>query len=217
MSESKIYKGLYRPDFERDNCGFGLIAHMDGASSHWLVSTAIEALGRMTHRGAIAADGKTGDGCGLLMKKPDSFLRAVAAEAGLALADDYAVGVVFLSRDEATAAAARECLAGEVQAEGLEPAGWRPVPTDPSVLGDEATRGLPRIEHLFVNPAQGMDGAEFERHLFIARRRTEKRIEPADETFYVSSLSARVVSYKGLMMPDILADFYPDLKEPDLE
>ena len=108
--------GLYRPAFERGSCGFGLIAQMDGHPSHWLVETAIHSLCRLTHRGAIAADGKTGDGCGLLLKKPDGFLRAVAAEAGMALQDDYAVGVVFLAQDEPTAAAARETLAKEVEA-----------------------------------------------------------------------------------------------------
>ena len=77
-------QGLYRPEFERDNCGFGLIAHMDGAPSHWLVMTAITALARLTHRGAIAADQKTGDGCGLLLKKPDGFFKKAAAQAGLA-------------------------------------------------------------------------------------------------------------------------------------
>jgi glutamate synthase (NADPH/NADH) large chain len=218
VSESKIYKGLYRPDFERDNCGFGLIAHMDGAASHWLVSTAIEALGRMTHRGAIAADGKTGDGCGLLMKKPDSFLRAVAAEAGLALADDYAVGVVFLSRDEATAAAARECLAGEVQAEGLEPAGWRVVPTDASACGDAAKATQPQIEQIFVNRPAGMAEGDFERHLFIARRRAEKaRAAAGDSMFYVPTLSAQVISYKGMVMPEFLPVFYPDLGDARME
>ncbi|MGM0413433.1 MAG: hypothetical protein ACQERG_08985, partial [Pseudomonadota bacterium] len=87
-------RGLYRPEFERDNCGFGLIAQMDGEASHWLVSTAIDALARMTHRGAIAADGKTGDGCGLLLKKPDAFFREVAGGLGFELAEVYAVGMV---------------------------------------------------------------------------------------------------------------------------
>ena len=94
---------LYRSSFEKDNCGFGLIAHMDGANSHWLVDTAIKALARLTHRGAISADGKTGDGCGLLLQKPDALMRAVAQEQGFELADNYAVGVVFLSQDKAEA------------------------------------------------------------------------------------------------------------------
>ena len=111
---------LYRPEFEKDNCGFGLIAHMDGASSHWLVGTAIEALARLTHRGAISADGKTGDGCGLLLQKPDALMRAVAQEQGMKLADDYAVGVVFLSQDNIVADKARAQVNNELEDEGLE-------------------------------------------------------------------------------------------------
>ena len=83
---TELTQGLYRPEFERDNCVFGLIAQMDGKPSHWLVKTAIEALGNLTHRGAIGADGKTGDGCGLLLKKPDSFFKAIAEELGFSLA-----------------------------------------------------------------------------------------------------------------------------------
>ena len=89
--------GLYRPEFERDSCGFGLIAQMDGVASHELVTQAVEALKRMTHRGAIAADGKTGDGCGLLMKKPDRFLRRAAAAAGIKVGENYCAANVFLS------------------------------------------------------------------------------------------------------------------------
>ena len=135
MSESRL-QGLYRPAFERDNCGFGLIAQMDGEPSHWLVETAIDALGRMTHRGAIAADGKTGDGCGLLLKKPDAFFRREAEVLGMSLATTYAVGMVFLNPDEALAARARETLERELTGRGLTVAGWRTVPTDPSACGE---------------------------------------------------------------------------------
>ena len=214
MTKTNETTGLYHPSFERDNCGFGLIAHMDGATSHWLVSTAIEALGRMTHRGAIAADGKTGDGCGLLLKKPDSFLRAVASEAGLTLAEDYAVGVVFLPRSEAEASCAREVLGKEIAAEGLAIAGWRVVPTDASACGEAAQATQPQIEQIFVNRPADMAVSDFERHLFIARRRAEKQREAAgDEVFYVPTLSAQVISYKGMVMPEFLAQFYPDLAD----
>src|SRR6202041_1597165 len=99
--------GLCRASYERDSCGFGLIASLDDRASHWVLQTAISSLNRLTHRGAIAADGKTGDGCGLLIKQPTAFLRAVAAEAGLGLAPRFAAGLVFLNRDAAKAAAAR--------------------------------------------------------------------------------------------------------------
>ena len=100
-------RGLYKDTYERDSCGFGLIASLDDAASHWLVRTAITSLNRLTHRGAIAADGRTGDGCGLLLKRPERFLRAVAAECGIALGSRFASGLVFLSRDAQQAAAAR--------------------------------------------------------------------------------------------------------------
>src|SRR6266403_5311441 len=99
--------GLYKDAYERDSCGFGLIASLDDAPSHWLVRTAMTSLNRLTHRGAIAADGKTGDGCGLLLKKPEAFLRAVAAAAGVELGPRFASGLVFLHRDSALAQSAR--------------------------------------------------------------------------------------------------------------
>ena len=129
-------KGLYRPGEFKDNCGFGLMAHMQGQASHDLLEKAIEALACMTHRGGIAADGKTGDGCGLLMQKPDSFLRTVAQEElGTELGEFYAVGMVFLPRDTAKAEAAREAVNTAITNEGLGVAGWRVVPTDDVCLG----------------------------------------------------------------------------------
>jgi glutamate synthase (NADPH/NADH) large chain len=119
-------KGLYRESYEKDSCGFGLIANLDDEPSHWLVKTAIASLNRLTHRGAIAADGKTGDGCGLLLKKPEKFLRAVAKDAGIKLGPLFAAGNVFLSQDPALAARAKEELAAQLKNEGLEwPAGAR--------------------------------------------------------------------------------------------
>jgi len=172
--DSLAESGLYRPDFEHDNCGFGLIAQMDGRPSHWLVQTAITALGRMTHRGAIGADGRTGDGCGLLLRKPEKFLRAAAAQAGITLGDgEFATGIIFLSDD--------------------------------------------RIEQIFVSATEEMDTAEFNRHLFVARRRTEIALSDRDPSFYVNSLSAEVILYKGLVMPEYLPAFFIDLEDERLE
>lgn len=209
--------GLYQPDFERDNCGFGLIAQMDGRTSHWLVETAITALGRMTHRGAIGADGKTGDGCGLLLRKPDAFLRAAAADCGIKLRSEFATGLVFLSRDKQKAEAAKAILAKECKARGLEVNGWRVVPTDISACGEEAKRSVPGIEQIFVSANEEMDTSEFNRHLFVARRRTEIALRDSDAEFYVCSLSADVILYKGLVMPEYLASFYKDLEDDSLE
>ncbi len=189
---------------------------MDGVPSHWLVTTAITALARLTHRGAVAADRKTGDGCGLLLKKPDQFLRAIADELGYGLAEHYAVGMVFLNTDESRAAIARDRLVRELTDEGLEVLGWREVPVDPSACGEEALKTLPHIEQIFVNAPADVDEAVLERRLYIARRRTEKAIQPDDDTFYIPSLSARVISYKGLVMPANLPVFYSDLHDERL-
>ncbi|MGK0321308.1 MAG: glutamate synthase (NADPH/NADH) large chain, partial [Granulosicoccus sp.] len=211
--------GLYQPNFERDNCGFGMIAQMDGRASHWLVETAITALGRMTHRGAIGADGKTGDGCGLLLRKPEAFLRSAAAEAGLSLRSEFATGIVFLSRDQALAEKAKETLNNACEERGLEVNGWRVVPTELSACGAEAQASVPRIEQIFVSAKEEMDSAEFNRHLFVARRRAEMslRASESDSDFYVCSLSSDVILYKGLVMPEYLASFYTDLEDESLE
>jgi glutamate synthase (NADPH/NADH) large chain len=208
--------GLYSPEFEKDGCGFGLIAQMDDRPSHWLVRTAMQALERLTHRGAIAADGKTGDGCGLLLKKPHTFFSRIAAENKFELAPLYAVGMVFLSQDTARAARARARLDKELSDEGLEVCAWRSVPTDASACGAVALRSVPHIEQVFVNAPAAMGDASFERHLYIARRRAEKALENEDEVFYVPSLSSRVVAYKGLIMPDKLPVFYEDLRDHDM-
>jgi glutamate synthase (NADPH) large chain len=209
--------GLFKDTYERDSCGFGLIASLDDVPSHWLVRTAIASLIRLTHRGAIAADGRTGDGCGLLIKRPERFLRAVAANAGIALGARFASGLVFLSRDPQAGAAARAALAAELTRAGLELAGWRTVPLNPDACGGEALRSLPLIEQVFVNcPSQELDEAAFNRRLFMARRLAEKA-RAADPGFYVPSLSASTLVYKGMVMPQHLAEFYPDLADPRLE
>ena len=211
----RIATGLYDPAFERDSCGFGLIASLDDMPSHWVVQTAISALARLTHRGAVAADGKTGDGCGLLIKFPGAFLRAVGEDLGYGLNDRFAVGTVFLSQDVGAAKTARAVIATAIAEIGLEVAGWREVPTDPSVCGEQALKTLPRIEQVYVNAPQGMPRGRFNRRLFLARRRAEKRI--ADGETYIASLSSVTISYKGMIMPDVLPDFYPDLRDPRLE
>jgi glutamate synthase (NADPH) large chain len=209
--------GLCRLAYEKDSCGFGLIASLDDRASHWVLQTAISSLNRLTHRGAIAADGKTGDGCGLLIKQPTAFLKAVAGEAGLALAPLFAAGLVFLNRDTAKAAEARVILTEQLQLEQLQVAGFRVLPTDPSACGSEALKTLPIIEQVFVNAGGDIDEATFNRKLFLARRRCEKKLETQDPVFYIPSLSASTIVYKGMVMPQFLAQFYPDLKDARME
>ena len=127
----------------------------------------------MTHRGAVAADGKSGDGCGLLLRKPVSFLRNKAAECGFAVGRNFAVGMVFLNQDTAKADIARQTLNREVTTRKLTVNGWRVVPTNPDACGLEAKKTLPQIEQIFVTAPDYMDAAEFNRNLFVARRKTE--------------------------------------------
>jgi len=207
---------LFHPETFRDNCGFGLIAHRQNQASHALLETAIAALARMTHRGGINADGKTGDGCGLLLQKPDRFLRAAALEAfGLELPAQYAVGMVFFNPDAACAELARANMERAIAAVGLQRIGWRTVPVNPAVLGPLARAGLPRIEQVFIG-GQGLSDQDFTIKLFSARRRSSEA-NAADREHYVCSFSHKTLIYKGLMMPADLAAFYPDLGDARME
>ncbi len=216
MSETP-QKSLYDRAFDRDSCGFGLIANLDDKPSHWVVDTAITALARLTHRGAVAADGKTGDGCGLLLKFPTDFMRTVAEEAGLKVGQRFAGGTVFLSQDDAKADAVRNIIEEAITEIGLEVAGWRDVPTDPSVCGELALKSLPRFQQVFVNAADDTQRGSFNRKLFLARRRAENRFLKIDPTAYIASLSSVTISYKGMVMPSVLSTFYPDLRDPRME
>ena len=207
---------LYNPNDSRDNCGFGLIAHTHGEASHQLVKTAIHGLDRMQHRGGIAADGKTGDGCGLLLQKPDAFFKAIASENGWKLSKKYAVGMVFLSQDPVLAQQAKDVLNEELEKETLDVPGWREVPVNNDVLGELALTGVPKIEQVFVNAPPGWRKRDLERRLYMVRRRAEKRLE-TDPDFYVACLSSLVTIYKGLVMPKDLPAFYADLADERMQ
>ncbi|HAR09583.1 MAG TPA: glutamate synthase large subunit, partial [Cobetia sp.] len=210
-------KGLHHPGEFRDNCGFGLIAHMEGQASHELLQTAIESLTCMTHRGGIAADGKTGDGCGLLLKMPDGFMRQIARETlGLELGARYAVGTLFLPDDDAREQSARDAFESALSARNLEVLGWRDMPVDDSVCGPMARDCLPRIRQVFVGAADERTDIAFNVDLFMARRYAEQALK-SEEDFYVCSLSGKVISFKGLVMPEDLPRFYKDLGDPRLE
>ncbi|MBF8726181.1 glutamate synthase large subunit [Pseudomonas putida] len=208
--------GLYHPEEFKDNCGFGLIAHMTGEPSHHLLQTAMQALTCMTHRGGINADGKTGDGCGLLMQKPDQFLRAMAQEHfAVELPRQYAVGMVFFNQDPIKAEAARANMDREIRAAGLQLVGWRKVPIDTSVLGRLALERLPQIEQVFIG-GDGLSDQELAIKLFSARRRSSVA-NAHDADHYICSFSHKTIIYKGLMMPRDLAAFYPDLSDERLQ
>ena len=203
---------LYDRQLEKDNCGFGLIAHMQGETSHRLVRTAIASLARMAHRGGIAADGKTGDGCGLLLQKPDNFFKSLAREEGWNLGGRYGVGMIFLSPNDALATVAKWAIEEELARESLTIIAWRDVPVDPEVLGDFALQTLPQIVQVIFNSPFGWGSKDLERRLYMVRRRVEKRVTD-DPDFYIASLSNLVIVYKGLCQPVDLPKFFPDLAD----
>ena len=206
---------LYQPDVFKDNCGFGLIAHTHGEASHDLVQTAIHSLSCMTHRGGVAADGKTGDGCGLLIATPKVFFKKIASDNGFTLNEIFAVGTVFVNLDKALAQHSQDTLSQAIEAQGLLVAGWRDVPVDLSIVGDIARESLPGFKQILVNCPINMDEATFNRKLFVARRKAEIELKD-DPLFYVTSLTSQVVIYKGLVMPADLPAFFLDLQDERL-
>ncbi|MBP6860726.1 MAG: glutamate synthase large subunit [Neisseriaceae bacterium] len=206
---------LHNRELIKENCGFGLIANIDGKKSHKVVRTAILGLSRMQHRGAILADGKTGDGCGLLLQMPQLFFQAIAAEQGFTLAKQFAVGMIFFPQAPEWVEQYQDIVTEELTAETLSIASWREVPIAPEVLGDIAAASLPVIKQVFINAPAGWREKDLERRLYMVRRRIEKRIQHED--FYVCSLSNQVIVYKGLCMPKDLPAFYLDLADLRLQ
>jgi len=205
---------LYDPSFEHDSCGFGLIASIDGVASAWVVDQAFETLGKMSHRGGIGADGITGDGCGMLLYRPTSWLRALARDAGIALGERFASGHVFLDPHDAdNARAEQDVLEQELIRAGCRVCGWRDVPVDASACGPIGAAHQPRIAQLFVDAPAGLDDVQFDRVLFRARRLAVKALA-ADTHFYVVTLSATTVAAKAMVAPGRRRDAFPDFGHP---
>ncbi|NIQ98277.1 MAG: glutamate synthase large subunit [Desulfuromonadales bacterium] len=196
----------------RDNCGFGLLANLRNEPSHELVEDAVRALTRMMHRGAIAADGKTGDGCGVLCSMPEAFMRRTAKELGVSLPETFAVGTLFLSDEQKQ----KEIFSEICENNDLRVVLYREVPIDTEALGDYARERLPQIVQAFVTPRELIATKRFDALLYLSRKEIEHRLED-DPAFYVCSLSRTLVSYKGLVMPNHLRQLYPDLAEPGFE
>jgi glutamate synthase (NADPH/NADH) large chain len=211
---------LYHADDVRDNCGFGLIASIEGDARHDLISTAVQGLDRMQHRGGIGADGKTGDGCGLLLQIPEQFFREYAEQQGWNLGKKFAVGMVFFARNSDKRESARHLIEQELQKETLSVVGWRKVPVDDSVLGEGAKAAEPKIEQVLISAPTGWRKKDIERRLYMARRRVEQKVEQgvfsADE-LYICSMSSLLLVYKGLMMAGDLPRYYPDLANKALK
>ncbi|MRJ02467.1 MAG: glutamate synthase large subunit [Epsilonproteobacteria bacterium] len=195
----------------RDNCGFGLLASIDNRATHENVEDAIRALERMMHRGAIAADGKSGDGSGLLFSMPHRFFRKVADQEGFTLPAEYGVAMVFY-RDEESLETFRE-ICGKNDLKILH---IREVPINTEALGEQAKRTLPHIVQIFVAPSSLIAKKRLDALLYLTRREIERALED-DGEFYIPSFSSKTIVYKGLVMPTYIKMFYPDLQDPDFE
>lgn len=210
--------GMYRPDFEGDACGVGVIAATDGVASRRVVTLAIDALKAVWHRGAVDADGKTGDGAGIHVELPIEVFHENIERAGHRPKPNLtAVGMIFLPRtDLAAQETCRTIVESEIIGFGYTIYGWRQVPVDVSVIGEKAMQSRPEIEQIMIAgplPGDGMKDA-FEKDLYLIRRRIEKAVIAAQiQGFYVCSLSCRSIIYKGLFLAESLTDFYPDLAD----
>ncbi len=214
--------GMYRPEFESDACGVGLIAATDGNASRRVVSSAIDALKAVWHRGAVDADGMTGDGAGLHIDLPHAFFDDAIADSGhKALDRRLAVGMIFLPRTDLGAQEqCRTIVESEVIDAGFSIYGWRQVPVNVSVIGRKAQETRPEIEQIMIaGPRpERQDEAEFEKNLYLVRRRIEKKIIAAQiQGFYICSLSCRSIIYKGLFLAESLSVFFPDLVDERFE
>jgi len=195
----------------RDNCGFGLLASIDNIPSRRNLDDAIKALSRMMHRGAIAADGKTGDGSGLLLSIPKKFFAKAAKNDGIVLPEHYAVAMIF-SRNKNDFNVIKEVCGYN----DLRVLYTREVPIDTNALGIQAIESLPTISQVFVAPNSLMGYRRFNALIYLSRKEIEQRLKE-DQEFYIPSFSTSVVSYKGLVMPTHIKEFYRDLEDVDFE
>jgi glutamate synthase (NADPH) large chain len=202
--------GLYDPAFEHDSCGVGFVARLDGVATHETIVRGLTVLANMEHRGAEGADAETGDGAGILVQLPDTFLRAVAP-APLPDAGRYAVAVCFLPHDHARRAELELLLEDVVRAEGQHVLGWRDVPVRRTAAGESARLFAPRVRQLFVAAADDVaDRDAFERKLYVIRRVAEQR---AGSDLVVPSFSSKTIVYKGMLTAPQLVQYYPDLED----
>ncbi|WP_417456273.1 glutamate synthase large subunit [Kordiimonas sp.] len=208
--------GLYDPAEERSSCGVGLVAAMNGKPSRRVVLMGIEALKAIWHRGAVDADGKTGDGAGIHVEIPQEFFKEHVRATGHEPAEGrLAVGMVFLPRVDLPAQeTCRTIVEKEILAFGYTIYGWRQVPVDIDVIGEKAEATRPEIEQIMIANSKGVDEETFERELYVVRRRIEAAVIKAQVgDFYICSLSCRSVIYKGLFLAEQLSTFYPDLED----
>ncbi|HIP22784.1 MAG TPA: glutamate synthase large subunit [Rhodobacteraceae bacterium] len=206
--------GMYREAEEHAACGVGLVVNVDGVPKRAVVENGIKALSAIWHRGAVDADGKTGDGAGILLQIPVGFFQDQVRRTGHEPGDELlAVGMIFLPRTNfAAQESCRTIVESEVLRMGYYIYGWRHVPVDVSCLGEKANATRPEVEQILISNSKGVDEETFERELYIIRRRIEKAAAGING-FYVCSLSCRSVIYKGMMLAEQVSVFYPDLED----
>ena len=210
---------LHRLSHEHDNCGMGAIAQLQGKRSYRILDYALTSVCCMTHRGAVDADMKTGDGSGILTQIPFPLFRKAAEKLGHPVESDsdLAVAVFFFPQGNPSLIAEIKALAAEVtDKRGIARIGWREVPVDIDALGKIALASRPQIEHLLMTRPVGMEADQFERQLYLCRREIEHRTKEIRD-FYMPSFSSRLISYKALAMPAALRAFYLDFSDPDYE
>ena len=208
--------GLYRPSFEHDNCGIGAIVNIKGQKSHDTVANALKIVEQLEHRAGKDAEGKTGDGVGILLQISHKFFSKVCKPFGIFLGSerDYGVGMFFFPQDELKRNQAKNIFEVIVEKEGMEFLGWREVPVHPDVLGSRAVECMPCIMQGFIKrPKKVEKGIDFDRRLYVVRRVFE---QSSDDT-YVASLSSRTIAYKGMFLVDQLRLFFADLQDKDYE
>ena len=209
-------QGLYKPDFEHDACGVGFICNIKNHKSHGIVRQGLELLDRLTHRGAVGADPKAGDGAGILVQIPDAFFRAVV-DFELPPAGSYGVAMVFMPKDEDARKETQATVERRLVEGGQMVLGWRDVPVDSSVLGESVIPTEPVVRQVFIACGENCpDQQAFERKLFVIRKRMDNEIRAAgfDKTaFYVPSMSSRTVVYKGMLLADQVGAYYKDLHD----
>jgi len=204
---------------EHDNCGMGAIAHLEGKRSFTVLDHALTSVSCMTHRGAVDADMKTGDGSGILSQIPFPLFVKAAKELGTEVTNpaELAVGVFFFpAGNSKQIASIKKITADSTAKRGISSIGWREVPVDIDALGKVAQKTRPEIEHLLMLKPDGMDALEFDRKLYLCRREIEHATKEIPD-FYIPSFSNRLISYKALAMPAALRGFYADLTDPDFE
>jgi len=210
-------QGLYHPENEHDNCGAGFICSLEGKRTNDIIHKALDILVKLEHRGAVSADGKTGDGAGILIDIPHDYLKEVCSFE-LPKPQTYALGMVFLPQKLNQRTYCIDVFEEELNRQNLSVVGWRDVPTNIDVVGKIAKQTLPNIKQVFVQDASGtLSEDQLNTKAFIARKRAEHRVYGSKMSessyFYLPSFSTRTVIYKGLLMPEDIEAFYIDLKD----